>query len=120
MSQGIGAVRIDAELEHHHVGLEGVEERRDHRLEGGRVHRVVGIGLKGQVDRIADTLALPHLLYEARAREEPVAALMARDGEHPRVVVEGELYAVAVMGVDVDVGDLPVPRRSSMMASTAC
>src|SRR5262252_6141088 len=87
----------------------GSKERRHHRLEGRLVDRIVCIGLERQVDRVADALSLAYLLHEAGAGEEAVASLVARDGEHPRVAVEGELHAVAVMGVDVHVGDLQVP-----------
>ncbi len=100
-------MRVDAELEHHHVGLEGAEERRHHGLEGGLIHVVVGEGLQRQVDREAHALALAHLHDEARPREEPVAALVRGDREHARIAVEGELHAVAVMRVDVHVGDAP-------------
>ena len=41
----------------------------------------------------------------AGAREEVPAALVHRDREHPRVVPEHPLDAVAVVHVDVDVGD---------------
>ena len=108
VGQRVRPVRVDPELEHDHVGLEGAQERRHHCLERGLVHRVVRIGLERQVDRVAEPLALAHLLDEARAGKEPVAALVARDRQHARIAVEGELDAVAVMRVDVHVGDLPV------------
>ena len=99
---------VDAELEDDGVGGEGAQERRDHGLEGGRVHGVVRVGLEWEVDGVAEALALADLLDEARAREEPVAPLVAGERQHVRVAVEGELDPVAVVGVDVHIGNLPV------------
>ena len=110
MRERIGAVRVDAELEHEHVGLERPEQRRHDGLERGRVHGIVGERLERQVDRESDAVALAHLRDEARAGKQAVAALVRGDGEHVRVVVERELDAVAVMRVDVDVRDAPPAR----------
>ena len=106
MGKRIGAMRVDAELDHGHVGRERLQKGRHHRLEGGEVHGVVGEGLQWQVHRVAHARALAHLVHEARAGEESIPALVGGDGEHVRVTVERELHAVAVMRVDVHVGDL--------------
>ena len=45
----------------------------------------------------------------ARAREQRQRVLVQRDRQHPRVGVEGGLDAVAVVHVDVDVGDAVEP-----------
>ena len=47
----------------------------------------------------------PESWREAGAGEQHLAGLVERDGEHPRVVPEDPLDAVAVVDVDVDVRD---------------
>ena len=61
--------------------------------------------MERHVHRVAPTRAGADLVHEARPREEAVAPLVRRDGEDVGGVVEGELDAVAVVGVDVDVAD---------------
>ena len=48
----------------------------------------------------------PESSCEAGAGKEHLPGLVQRDRQHPRVVVEDRLDAVAVVDVDVDVGDL--------------
>ena len=48
----------------------------------------------------------------SRCREQRHGVLVQRDRQHPRVVVERGLHPVAVVDVDVDVGD-PLGRRAS-------
>ena len=74
-------------------------------MEGPQPGRVGGAGRQRQVDRVALGAGAAGVLGEAGAGEEVAAALVHRDGEHPRVVPEGALDAVAVVHVDVDVGD---------------
>src|SRR3990172_189661 len=76
-------------------------------LEGLVIDGVVGVRLERDVDRVALARALAVLLDEAGPGEEPVPALVGRDRQHVRVGVEGELDAVAMVGVDVHVGEAP-------------
>ena len=98
-------VGVDAELGEQHVGSEGLQQGRDDGLEGVQVDLVVGVGIQGQVDRVADAIARADLTGKAGAGEQVVPRLVNRDGEHSRVAVEGVLHAVAVVCVDVHVGD---------------
>src|SRR5205814_2751202 len=60
---------------------------------------------EGEVGGAALALAGARVLGKPGAREEVAAAFVEGDGEHVRVVVEDLLHAIAVMHVDVDVGD---------------
>ena len=55
------------------------------------------------VGRVAEPVALPLLVDGARAREQERAALVERQREHVRIVIEDPLHAVAVVRVDIDV-----------------
>ena len=76
---------------------------------------VAGIGRQGDVQAGADAVAGARLAGLAGAREEKTPRLVHGDGEHPRVVVEDGLHPVAVVGVEVDVGDTqPACDRGAM------
>jgi hypothetical protein len=98
-------VGVAAELGDQHVGGEGVQRRGDDRLEGVEVDLAGGGGCEGHVERRARTIAPPDLVGEAGAGEQVAARLVQADRQDARVVVEELLDAVAVVGVDVDVGD---------------
>ena len=77
---------------------------------------VAGVGRQRDVEAGALALAGARLVGVAGAGEEEVARFVDRDGEHPRVVVEGGLDPVAVVGVEVDVGHAlaRLPRAAAM------
>jgi hypothetical protein len=67
---------------------------------------VVGAVGQRQVHRAAQRLLrVTGLLGETGTREQGERRLVHADGEHAWVVVEGGLDAVAVVHVEVDVGD---------------
>src|SRR3989441_3720776 len=87
------------------VGLERADERRHDLLERREVDGRVGERFEREVHGVAEGRARTHLLDEPGPREEVIAALVRRDGENLRVLVEGVLHAVTVVGVDVHVED---------------
>ncbi len=75
-----------------HHGVERVQERR-----------ILSVCLEGDVRTRAVPVTLAHLLDEAGGGEEVEAALVDRDGEHVRVLVEHVLDAVAMVRIVIDV-----------------
>ncbi len=105
VGERVVAVGVAPVLGHQHVGGELAQERRDDGVEGAQPAGVAGAGRQGHVDGRADGVRPAEVDRRARAGEEELARLVQRDGEHARVVPEHALDAVAVVDVDVDVGD---------------
>ena len=102
------------------VGPERAHDRGDHPVPGGAVGGVAGEGRQGDVGSGPGRVRAAGLSGEAGAREEVAAALVHRDRQqHPRLVVEDPLGAVAVVDVEVDVGDALRPASSSARTATA-
>ena len=101
--QWVGKVRVDAELGHHHVRPETLEERWDQPVESPKVDLVVGPGRKRQVDSIAFPCTAAGFFDLPRAGKQRPSILVKRDGQDPVGIVEGILDAVAVVNVDIDV-----------------
>ena len=99
-------VGVDAELGADEVRCESFEEGDDRLSECPNVDVVAGVWREGEVHGEAFTFSRPYLGDGTGGREEIAAALVHRDGQDIPPAVEGLLNAVAVMGVDVDVGDL--------------
>ena len=86
--------------------MELPQQRRDHRVEGPQPAGIGGAGRERDVDRAALARPVrPQSRGEAGAREQHLAGLVQRDRQHPGVVPEDPLHAVAVVDVDVDVRD---------------
>ncbi len=106
LRERVGRVRVAAELRHEDVGTEALDGRRDHGPERLEPSVVAGVGWQRHVDRGALHPRTSPLRDRAGAREEPAGVVLVdRDREHARLVPEDRLDAVAVMDVDVDVGD---------------
>ena len=86
-------------------GPEGLQQRRDNRFERLQPQPVRRERRQRDVDRGAGRRPRTDLLDEAGAGKDRPAVLVERDGQHPGLVVEDLLHAVAVVGVDVDVGN---------------
>ena len=98
-------VRVGAVLGHDHVGLEVQHRGGDDLLDRPQVGAVAGVGRQRHVDRGALGRADAALGDAAGAREQVAAGLVDRARQHPRLLEEDPLGAVAVVDVDVDVGD---------------
>ena len=105
MRERVVAVRVRAELQHHHVGRERTDGRRDHALEREPVLGIAGTGRERQVHREPGALTGTDIDEPPCAGEQVAAGLVHRDGEDVGALVERLLNAVAVVHVDVDVGD---------------
>lgn len=103
--EGIFEMGVDAELGDKEVGAEAGDQGRHDLAEGPEVRIVGGVGREGDVDAVAGAVTAAALADEAGTGKEGAAVLVEGDGEHAAVVVEGVLDAVAVVNVDVDVGD---------------
>ncbi len=103
--QGIFEMGIHAELGDEEVGVEAGDQGGHDPAEGPEVGVVGRVGGQGNVDAVAGARATAAFVDEAGAGEEGAAVLVEGDGEHAVVVVEGVLYPVAVVDVDVDVGN---------------
>ena len=101
----IRVVRVAPELGHEHVGPPLPDERRDDLAERLEPSLVARPGRERHVHLRALCGAGTALRHEPRSGEEVLARLVDRDGEDPGIVVEDRLRTVAVMHVDVDVGD---------------
>ena len=97
---GVAAVLGDED-----VGPELPQQRRDDRVEGPEPPAVRRPGRQRDVDRAALGSPPADVLGRTRAREEQLPGLVEADREDVRVVPEHPLDAVAVVGVDVHVGD---------------
>ena len=86
-------------------GAELAQQRGYDGVEGAQPAGVGGAGRQRDVDRRALGARAAGVGREAGAGEEHLAGLVQGDREHPRVVPEDLLDAVAVVDVDVDVGD---------------
>src|ERR671910_691495 len=101
----VAGVRIAAELGHEHRRLERAHDGEHDRPERTEPRLVRCAGWKRDVHLRPDSIAGSSLFLEAGTREQVRAGLVQRDGEDTRVVVEDRLRAVAVVHVDVDVGN---------------
>ena len=87
------------------VGRELAQQLRDHGMERAQPPGVRGARRQGHVHRRAQRLRPAGVSREAGPWEQHLARLVQGDREHPGVVVEDALHAVAVVHVDIDVGD---------------
>mmetsp|Transcript_21840 Transcript_21840/g.55418 ORF Transcript_21840/g.55418 Transcript_21840/m.55418 type:complete len:490 (-) Transcript_21840:14-1483(-) len=101
-AEPVARQRVGAALQHHGVGLIGVDDALDDRLKDVLVRHVVDAVTQREVDRVVLSLPRAHVLHVARAGEV-LAELVERDGHHAVGGVEGLLDTVAVVDVDVDV-----------------
>ena len=105
LRERIGGVRVASELRHQDVGLEALDQRRDDGAERVQPRVVAGERRQRHVHRAPLRARSTAFGQTTRPWEEPRRVLVDRDRQHTRVVVEDELHAIAVMDVDVDVGD---------------
>ncbi len=85
--------------------MEGADERRDGVFDDMRVRLIVRAGRERKIDGVADARLFTHLGCVSCAREDSVPRLVDGDGQHTVAGVKGVLHAVAMVGVDVNVGD---------------
>lgn len=105
VGEGIVVVHVGAGLEHDQIGLEDGERAGYHQVEHLEQAVVAGVGLERHVDAGAGRLTMPALVGVAGAWKQIVSRLVQTDGQYPRFVVEQRLDAIAVMDVEVEVGD---------------
>ena len=103
-------VGVAATLGDEHVGFERGDGTRDDCVEGPQPPVVRGRRWQREVQRTALAQTLANLGRHAGTRVEGAWVLMHRDRQYPGIVVEGHLHAVAVVDVDVNVGDPLRPR----------
>ena len=109
MGERVGVIAVNSHLGDEDVGGESSNEGKDDLAEGPQVQVVLGIGVERDVDRVSGAVSRAGLGGEAGPGEKIASRFVHGDGEHPGVVEEGFLDSVAVVGVDVHVGDaLPV------------
>jgi len=96
--------RVGSALSDEHIGLERGYRRSDHFPQGKAVTGVVGQRRQRHVHRISLACSDACVENPAGAREQVASGFVHRDGKHIRVVVEDTLDAVAMVGVDIDVG----------------
>jgi len=107
VGERILVVGVAAQLGHQDLRPPGLHEGGHQLLEGVQPVVVAGVGRQGHVDAGPQRVALAHLVDEAGAGEQGGAGLVEGDGQDPGIAVEDRLGAVAVVHVDVDVGDAP-------------
>src|SRR5260370_28000484 len=105
VGQRIQVVRVATVLRHENRRLESAQHRRHHPLESLQPGFVPGERLEGKVRRGASPLPHAAILRKSGARKEVSAALVKADREHVRIRVKNVLDTIAVMNIDVDVGD---------------
>ena len=105
VGQRVFAVGVGAALGDQQLRAERREQRRHDRVERAQPARIARARRQREVDGVARGLAVAVLARPARAGPQRHGVLVQRDREHPGVVVERRLHAVAVVDVDVDVGD---------------
>jgi hypothetical protein len=105
VGQRVGVVGVAAELGDQQLRLERADQRRHHRVERGEVQVVGGARRQRQVGDGAAGGALADLVGEPGAGEQVAPGLVHRDRQHPGLLGEDRLDPVAVVDVDVDVGD---------------
>ena len=91
-------------------GANARDQLRDHRVEGAQPAARRRCRRQGHVHGRARASGPPISLAKPVPGNSDSARLVQGDGQHPRVVPEDPLHAVAVVGVDVHVGD-PLRRR---------
>ncbi len=105
VGERVAPVRVAAVLADQHLGTELTQQRRNHGIEGAQPARVPGAGRQRDVHRRAVGVRAAGLARAPGTGEEGRGVLVHADREYPRVVPEGSLHAIAVMDIDVDVGD---------------
>ena len=111
----VARVRVDTVLKHDELRSVRTDHRRDDRTEQRQERIVPDPGGQGDVDLEPRAVAATRLDHLARPREEHAAGLVKIDVQDVAVVVEAVHDAVAVVHVDVHVGDGDgtVPRARS-------
>jgi hypothetical protein len=71
---------------------------------------VTGSRWKGNVDLAPRPISLSGFIWEVRARKQASTVLVEVDIQDSPVVIESVHYAIAVVCVNIDIGDLPSPR----------
>lgn len=100
-AQPVPTDAVSARLLEHPCGLEHVLDPVD---DLGLLVQLLDVPnsiVDGEVDRLAQPIALPDVIYVPAAWEE-VALLVHAEGHHAVVCLEGFFYAVSVVAVDVD------------------
>ena len=92
-------------LGHQHLRPERPQHRRHDGMERRVPAGIIRVGGQRDVDALPHRVASTGLVREPRSGEQRQWRLVDADRQHPGVTVEGGLYAVAVVHVDVDVGD---------------
>ena len=106
MRHGIRVHSVDPGGEDADVGLVCASEGRDDSAEDFAVDFVLGAGGKGNVDVVAVAGAVAKFVFKAGVPgEKRSGGLVEGNVENAGLVVEGELDAVAVVGVDIEVDD---------------
>ena len=112
VGQRILVVGVAAALGDQHVGRERAHRAGHHRAERAQPAGVVGARRQRDVDRRCPRPRRVPISVGSPVPGNSVRGSWCRlIGQHPRVVVERGLHAVAVVHVDVDVGDLARRRR---------
>ena len=96
---------VTAELGNEYLRLESPNERRHDGVKRPQPTRRSAVwGGSATLTTVPSARRRPELSREAGAGERGVATLVQADRQHPGIVVESRLHAVAVVRVDVDVG----------------
>src|SRR3984957_1741797 len=104
VGDGIALQAVGAALQDHEFGVEFLKVRHDARPDTFE-DLIIRTRGQGQVELHAARSPGTDLLRSARARIK-IATILVHVGEHHRrIVLESVEHAVAVVGVDVDVGD---------------
>jgi len=109
VGEGVGGHGVHPEHADHQVGLEGLDQGRDDLAEGVEKDLVVAHFFEGHVDVVAFAWPFADLGFEAGAGIEGLAALVQRDSKHPVVLIKSVLDPVAVVRVNVNVGEAQAP-----------
>ena len=107
--QRIAAHAVDADLGEEDIGAIGRKQRQHHPGKGLFEDQVVGVAQKRDIDRVAVAGPLPQFVGEPGLRVKVLAGLVQRDGQDPVGGVEGLLHPVAMMGIEVEIGDPQAP-----------
>ena len=105
VGQRIQPVRVGPALAEQELRPELPDHRRHHRMERAQPPAIVGTGRQRHVHRSAFGAGAAGLGREAGTGKKRQRRLVQAHGEYPRIIVEDLLYAVAVVHVDVHVGD---------------
>ena len=108
--QRVEPVRVTAMLADQDLRLKRAQQWGHHGVEGPQPLRITGPGGKRHVHRESRRPWAAGLGRPPGAGPQRRRVLVQADRQHPRIIVEGGLHPVAVVHVDVDVGDPPGPR----------